>query len=426
MDQTIQALFDRAAEGEHISLPAGEFEGPFHITKRCTVTGVNATLWAEHGPVLIVDAQGVVLRELRVDVTGNNADGEAVAILSRTGDTTAERVSVLGAVRGFGAEDSVSLPKLIALGEFPADRTNDFYLDAEFACETQVEPAVYDLRVDEETLPPGKTRLRISTGIIRAGTYLYGEIAFVGAFVRRVYISGGAKSNPVGFRENAVYGAQPDVEPPVRSVIPAPPTANIPPVSASPVSAQHTPPRHSPKPDFGGAQQLTRGQRIALGDNAARTMEIRLYCDQRPTEMEIDGFLFALCKNGKVRGDSDLIFFNQPQSADGNLQYLGGKDAALSVSLGTVSAEIDRIAVAFAIYGDNRSEVFGSLHHLTLAVSADGAVIYTFEVEGLIAEKAMVGFEFYRYQNSWKLSAIGSGYHGGMDALCRSYGVEVE
>ena len=121
---------------------------------------------------------------------------------------------------------------LIALGEFPADRTNDFYLDAEFACETQVEPAVYDLRVDEETLPPGRTRLRISTGIIRAGTYLYGEIAFVGAFVRRVYISGGAKSNPVGFRENAVYGAQPDVEPPVRSVIPAPPTANIPPVSA--------------------------------------------------------------------------------------------------------------------------------------------------------------------------------------------------
>lgn len=426
MDQTIQALFDRATEGEHISLPAGEFEGPFHIAKRCTVTGINTTLWAEHGPVLTIDVPGVVLREMRVDVTGNNADGEAVAILSRTGDTTAERVSVLGMVRGFGAEDSVSLPKLIAFGEFPADRTNDFYLDAEFACETQVEPAVYDLRVDEETLPPGRTRLRISTGIIRAGTYLYGEIAFIGAFVRRVYISGSAKANPAGFRENAVYGAQPDMEPPVRSVIPAPQTANVPPQAVPPVSEQHTPPITSPKPDFGGAQQLMRGQRIALGENAARKMEIRLYCDQRPAEMEIDGFLFALQSNGKVKSDSDLIFFNQPQSSDGNLQYLGGTDAALSVSLGSLSEEIDRIAVAFAIYGDNRSETFGGLHHLTLAVSADGAAIYTFEVDGLIAEKAMVGFEFYRYQNSWKLSAIGSGYHGGMDALCRSYGVEVE
>lgn len=423
MDQTIQALFDRAMEGEQIDLPAGEFEGPFHIAKRCTVTGVNTTLWCERGPVLTVDAPNVILRDLRVDVTGSCADDGAVAILSRTGDTAAERVSVLGMVRGFGKEDSVSLPHLISLGEFPADRTNDIYLDVDFACETKVVPAIYDLRIEEDVIPPEKTRLRISTGIIRAGTYLYGEVAFVGAFVRRVYISGGAKTNPVGYRENMVYGTQDSTAD--RSVIPAP-HASAPTPVPPPVSAIPTPAPAAPQMNLIGAQELTRGQRISLGENAARTLEIHLLCDNKPQGMEIDGFLFALQKSGKVRTDSDLVFFNQTESADGGLRYIGGETSTLSVTPDKLPDEIDRVAVAFAIYGDDRSETFGTLRNIRLAVLAEQSAAYAFSVDGLIAEKAMVGFEFYRYQNSWKLSAIGSGYHGGMDTLCRSYGVEVE
>lgn len=426
MDQTIQALFDRAAEGEHITLPAGEFEGPFHIPRRCTVTGQNTTLWAEQGPVLTVQAQGVVLRGLRADVTGNGGSGEGVAICSETGDTKAERVSVLGAVRGFGVEDSVALPKLIALGEFYADRTNECFLDVNFACETIVEPAVYDLRVEEDLIQPGKTRLKISTGIIRANTSIYGEITFIGAFIRRVFVCGCARTEPVGYQPGRIFSAPGAAEPPVQSVIPAPPQSNAPEAALYSAPAAPAAPFRSALPDLSSAQKLIQGQRVALGDHAEKMLEIRLYCTTHATLPEIDGFLFALQKNGRVRTDADLIFFNQTESADGTLRYLGGEHAALSVSLALLPNEIDRVAVAFAIYGDRIEETFGALHSVTLAIFADGAPIYQFDIEGLTTEKAMVGFECYRYQNSWKLSAVGSGYRGGMTALCESYGVEVD
>ncbi|MFD1908210.1 TerD family protein [Paenibacillus rhizoplanae] len=41
-------------------------------------------------------------------------------------------------------------------------------------------------------------------------------------------------------------------------------------------------------------------------------------------------------------------------------------------------------------------------------------------------ETAIVAGEIYRYQNEWKFSAVGSGYAGGLAALCQSYGIQVK
>ncbi len=40
-------------------------------------------------------------------------------------------------------------------------------------------------------------------------------------------------------------------------------------------------------------------------------------------------------------------------------------------------------------------------------------------------ETALVVCEIYRYGNEWKFNAVGSGYQGGLEALCRNYGVNV-
>ncbi|MBK7768938.1 MAG: TerD family protein [Sulfuritalea sp.] len=40
-------------------------------------------------------------------------------------------------------------------------------------------------------------------------------------------------------------------------------------------------------------------------------------------------------------------------------------------------------------------------------------------------ETSMIFGEIYRYKNDWKFKAIGQGFSGGLAALCRQFGVEV-
>ena len=42
-----------------------------------------------------------------------------------------------------------------------------------------------------------------------------------------------------------------------------------------------------------------------------------------------------------------------------------------------------------------------------------------------IIETAVVVGELYRYNGEWKFNAIGSGFQGGLAALCGHYGIEV-
>lgn len=447
-----------------ITIPTGEYAGPFVIRKSCTVCGATATLWAERGPVLTIEAPHVKLRDIRIDVTGRAADAQGnAAVLSRTGDTIAENVSIHGDALGFPEEEQVSLPHLLALGDFHADRTNTFYIDVTVGQETTIFSEIRDLRISPERIPAGTSRITIATGILSAGTYLYWPVQFISSFIRRVYVSGASVANPVGYVDGRTLFSAPEATPPANPTpsviqapqntgtltgaampvqtpnpvpVPAPSPASIPqPIPAPAPIPQPTPapvPTPTPAPipqpvlNPNGGEELKRGQRVALPVTDTTVLEFRLHCENRPAAMDIDGFLFALQPTGKVRGDEDLIFFNQPQDADDALHYVGGTDALVSITPTRVRSDIERIAVAYAIYGENPAETFGVLRGLTLTISADGATLYHFPLTDLTAEKTLVGLEIYRYHGLWKCSAVGAGYHGGMASLCGSYGVSVE
>ena len=46
-------------------------------------------------------------------------------------------------------------------------------------------------------------------------------------------------------------------------------------------------------------------------------------------------------------------------------------------------------------------------------------------VEEFSVETALVVCEIYRNGNDWKFNAVAAGYQGGLEALCRSFGVNV-
>ena len=55
-----------------------------------------------------------------------------------------------------------------------------------------------------------------------------------------------------------------------------------------------------------------------------------------------------------------------------------------------------------------------------------GTEVLKFDLmEEFSIETALVVCEIYRHNGDWKFNAVGAGYQGGLEALCRSYGVNV-
>ena len=60
------------------------------------------------------------------------------------------------------------------------------------------------------------------------------------------------------------------------------------------------------------------------------------------------------------------------------------------------------------------------------AQDMQGTEVLRFDLmEEFSVETALVVCEIYRHNGEWKFNAVGAGYQGGLEALCRAYGVNV-
>ncbi|MFC4303117.1 TerD family protein [Cohnella boryungensis] len=154
--------------------------------------------------------------------------------------------------------------------------------------------------------------------------------------------------------------------------------------------------------------------------------------------VDLDFSVFALQGNSKVRSDQDLIFYSNPTGAAGSIRIVGqdrksygnqSDQEQLSIELGAVPKEIERVAFSLTIYeGDARKQNFSLVNdaYLRIVDEASGNVLLRYELgKNFPVETAIVVGELYRYNGEWKFNAIGSGYSGGLAALCGSFGVEV-
>ena len=188
------------------------------------------------------------------------------------------------------------------------------------------------------------------------------------------------------------------------------------------------------------AISLQKGGNVNLSKEAPGLAKviIGLGWDPRATdgaEFDLDGSAFLLRADGKVRGDSDFIFYNNLKSSDGSVTHTGdnrsgagdGDDEQLVVDLARVPAEIDRLAVSVTIHeAEQRKQNFGMVSRAYIrCLNADGEkeiARYDLSEDGSI-ETAMIFGELYRAGSEWKFRAVGQGYKGGLGPLARSYGV---
>ncbi|MFC3961738.1 TerD family protein [Nocardia jiangsuensis] len=131
----------------------------------------------------------------------------------------------------------------------------------------------------------------------------------------------------------------------------------------------------------------------------------------------IDVSVLCVGADGKVGGDADFVFYNQPESPDGAVRLAGG---AISVDLGRVAARVERLVVAASV--DT-----GTVAAVPLAVQVtDGGAAHDLVVGGLSTETTVVLGEIYRRGGAWKLRNVGQGYASGLAGLATDYGITVD
>lgn len=155
-------------------------------------------------------------------------------------------------------------------------------------------------------------------------------------------------------------------------------------------------------------------------------------------EFDLDASVFICGANGKCRNDNDFIFYKNLDSADGAVHHTGdnktgvgdGDDEAIQIDLNRVAPDVQSIAITVTIYdANNRRQNFGQVSNAYVRVVDDttGSEIVRFDLgEDFSIETAIVAGEIYRHNGEWKFNAIGSGFQGGLAALCKNYGIDAE
>ncbi|MET7295011.1 TerD family protein [Streptomyces griseoloalbus] len=137
-----------------------------------------------------------------------------------------------------------------------------------------------------------------------------------------------------------------------------------------------------------------------------------------------------LLAGGKVRSDSDFVFYNQPAHSSGAVRYEGKRDSGgrvtdtLLVDLTRVEPGIETVILAASCDGG----VFGQVPELSIEVkdAGNGTVAARFDSADATSETAFVLGEFYRRQGAWKFRAVGQGYSSGLEGLATDYGITVD
>lgn len=138
----------------------------------------------------------------------------------------------------------------------------------------------------------------------------------------------------------------------------------------------------------------------------------------------VDASAFRLFADGKVQGDTDMVFYGQPRN-DGNSVsfHAEGNNSAFIVDLSRLKSEVQK--VAFTVTCDG-SHTVSALNNLSILVESGASQLISGQVELTgRQEAALILGEFYRRNAEWKFRFIAQGFNGGLKPLAEHFGVNV-
>lgn len=189
---------------------------------------------------------------------------------------------------------------------------------------------------------------------------------------------------------------------------------------------------------------LQKGQKVSLtkGNPGLKKVVVGLGWDVNQFDtggdFDLDAAAFLLGDSGKVSGSDDFVFYGNLKHPSGSVQHMGdnltgageGDDEQIRVDLSKVPEHITKIAFTVTIYEpEQRRQNFGQINNAFIRIYNEdtGEEMLRYDLgEDFSIETAAVFGEVYKNGSEWKFNAIGSGYQGGLKALCTQYGIDAE
>lgn len=188
---------------------------------------------------------------------------------------------------------------------------------------------------------------------------------------------------------------------------------------------------------------LSKGQKVDLtkGNPGLKKIMVGLGWDVNAFDsgsaFDLDACCFMTGANGKCPTEKEFIFYGNLEHASGSVKHLGdnltgegdGDDEQILIDLAAIPANVEKVAFTVTIYdADARRQNFGQVSNSFIRIvdETTGQELIRYDLgEDFSIETAVVVGELYRYNGEWKFNAIGSGFQGGLAALCGHYGIEV-
>ena len=189
---------------------------------------------------------------------------------------------------------------------------------------------------------------------------------------------------------------------------------------------------------------LTKGQKVSLtkGNPGLRNVVVGLGWDVNQFDtggdFDLDASAFLLSDSGKVSRQEDFVFYGNLAHPSGSVVHQGdnltgvgdGDDEQIKIDLTQVPETISKIAFAVTIYdAEGRRQNFGQVNNAFIRIydETNGEELLRYDRgEDSSIETAAIFGELYKHGGEWKFNAIGSGYQGGLAAICASYGIDTE
>lgn len=157
---------------------------------------------------------------------------------------------------------------------------------------------------------------------------------------------------------------------------------------------------------------------------------------------DVDASAFLLNRDGRVRRDTDFIFYNNLDTDENTIKHRGDNTSGLEsgkgentdaevieINMDTVGYDVEKIAFAVTIHNaEERHHNFGLIKNAYMRiVNVETKVeLARFDLsEDASHDNAMIFGELFRDGLGWKFRAIGQGSTGGLYKIARDYGVNV-
>lgn len=188
---------------------------------------------------------------------------------------------------------------------------------------------------------------------------------------------------------------------------------------------------------------LSKGQKVDLtkGNPGLSKIMVGLGWDVNAfdsgTSFDLDTAAFMTGANGKCPSEKEFIFYGNLEHTSASVKHLGdnltgngdGDDEQIIIDLSLIPANVEKIAFTVTIYdAETRRQNFGQVSNSFIRIVDErtGQELIRYDLgEDFSIETAVVVGELYRHNGEWKFNAMGSGFQGGLAALCGHFGIEV-